>query len=211
MSDNSNSPLAQRRIFLVLIAAVVGALVGYGLFLTVSPVTPKNGTLRTTGEALVGGPFELVDHNGTLVNNEDFKSKHLLVYFGYTTCPDVCVVDMLKLTDTLKRMGDQADRLQPVFISIDPERDTPEALKEFVSRFPISIRGLTGSLEQVDQAAKAYKVYYAKTPADEETGMYYMDHSNYFYLMDENGEFVTFFGADRTPESIAEELRKAVS
>lgn len=210
MNDTSKSPMAQRRIVLVLIAAIAGALVGYGLFLAVGPAGPQSGTIGATGVAQVGGPFELIDHDGQPVTDEDFKSKHMLVYFGYTTCPDVCVIDMLKLTDTLKRMGDKADRLQPVFISIDPERDTPAALKEFMSRFPLSIKGLTGSLEQVDQAAKAYKVYYAKTPADED-GMYYMDHSNYFYLMDENGGFVTFFASDRTPESIAEELLKAVS
>jgi len=157
----------------------------------------------------IGGPFTLVDHTGKTVTDGDFRGRYLLVFFGYTYCPDVCPTSLQTLTAALDLLGAQAEKVQPLFISVDPERDTPEALAWYVGNFHPRLIGLTGSSEQTAAAAKAYRVYYAKTQeegaADDD---YLMGHSAMTYLMGPDGKYRTVFSHDVTPEEMANTLRQ---
>jgi protein SCO1/2 len=135
------------------------------------------------GRGSVGGPFELIDHLGVRRTDADFRGKFLLVYFGYTYCPDVCPTDLAQIAAAIDRLGADGDKIQPLFISVDPERDTPAVLKTYVSAFHNRLVGLTGTPEQVEAAAKAYKAYYAKY-APEGSSEYFAGHTGFIYLMD---------------------------
>lgn len=160
---------------------------------------------RTEGTASIGGPFTLVDHTGKSVTEADFRGRFMLVYFGFTYCPDVCPTALSTMAGALDIIGAAAVRVVPVFVSVDPERDTPEQLDMYVRHFHPSLVGLTGSAEQVAVAAKAFRVYYAKV---EEEGLdedeYNMDHTSNIYLMGPNGKFLTHFSGPATsPETMA--------
>ena len=163
----------------------------------------------------IGGPFTLVDETGKTVQSSDYDGKWRVVYFGYAYCPDVCPFDMQRLGLGLKRFAaehpDLADDIQPLFITIDPERDTPEVLAEFTANFAPNLIGLTGTPEQVKTAADAYSVYYAKGEVNDNGG-YMMDHSNAAYLMDRDGQPVALVPVDVKDqgEAIAAELAKWV-
>ena len=159
-------------------------------------------------EALVGGPFELVSHRGETVTNEDFSGRHMLLYFGYTFCPDVCPTELQKMALALNLFEDQGgdmDEIAPLFITIDPERDTQEVMADYVSAFHPALTGLTGTPEQIAKAAKAYRVYYAKAD-DAGDGSYLMDHSSIIFLMDGKGRYVRHFTLPDTPEYLAKIL-----
>jgi len=164
------------------------------------------GTLLATA---IGGPFELVDQNGKRFGDSDLKGKWHLVFFGYTNCPDTCPTALNEMALALDRLGQERDEVSIVFITVDPERDTPEVLKPYVANFDAPIVALTGTAEEVAQAAKAYRVYYAKHPRPE--GGYDMDHSAVIYVMDPQGRFTATFTPDSTPEAIAERLQKLLS
>ena len=163
---------------------------------------------RTSGEALIGGAFQLVNHHGTRVIDSDFRGRLMLVYFGYTFCPDVCPLDMARLSaalDILEGSGADMSLLWALFITIDPGRDSPRILKKFMSAFHPRLMGLTGSHAQIATAAAAYKVYYAKAPGDEGAD-YLMNHSNNIYVMGPNGKYISFFSSLDSPDVIADEL-----
>jgi protein SCO1/2 len=160
-----------------------------------------------SGEALIGGPFELTDQNGNTVTDQTFKGKLMLIYFGYTFCPDACPTALGVMSASLDKLDMAADRVAPIFITVDPERDTQQVMKDYVSSFGPRMVGLTGTPEQVAKAAKAYRVFYQKQPG-KEPGDYLMDHTVLIYLMDGEGKYVTHFGPDATPDQVAEELRK---
>jgi len=144
------------------------------------------------GRGHVGGPFELTDHNGKKRTDAEFRGKLLLVYFGYTYCPDVCPADLLQISLALDKLGAAGDDVQPLFISLDPERDTREVLAQYVSAFHPRLIGLTGTPEQIRKVADAYKVYYAKyKPPD--GGVYLIDHSGFTYVVDRDGKYRGFF------------------
>ena len=194
------------RLFLIgLIAALAGLIGGIAfipgavdrLFATREPAT--------TGRALVGGPFEMTDHNGRRVTEKDFQGRLMLVYFGFTYCPDICPAGLQVVTAALEELGTDANRIVPIFITVDPERDTPEQMKQYVSSFHKSFIGLTGSKEDVAQAAKAYRVYYRKVQ-DELLSDYTMDHTSFLYLMGADGQFITHFPHSIDPEKLAERL-----
>ncbi|MFQ5533824.1 MAG: SCO family protein [Sphingomonadales bacterium] len=172
-----------------------------------APETPSDGP-RYSGEALIGGPLSLVDHSGTAVTDTDFRGRLMLVYFGYSSCPDICPLELEKMSRALDLLGPAAKRVQPLFITIDPARDTVEVLADYMSHFHPGFLGLTGTAEQIRQAAKAYRIYYAR--ATGETGHhddhdgYLMDHGSIVYLMDGKGHYLTHFSADATPEAMAE-------
>ena len=196
-----NSVWARRGLVAVLIAilAICGVLL-YQLYqrtLTGSP----------TGEVLIGGPFELVDQNGTKVTDQTFKGRLMLIYFGFTYCPDACPTALGIMSAALDKLDTEADRVVPILITVDPERDTPQVLKDYVSNFHPRMVGLTGTKEQIAQVAKAYRVFYQKaagpTPDD-----YLMDHTLLIYLMDGDGKYLTHFGPDATPDQMADEIRK---
>jgi len=164
----------------------------------------------TIGKAAIGGPFQLVDHNGRTVTEKTYNGQYLLVFFGFTYCPDVCPAALQTVTAVMKKLGRKADRLRPLFISVDPERDRPAVLKQYVSNFDSRIVGLTGSAEQVSAAAKAYRVYFRKVKDAGNAGSYTMDHSAFVYLMSPQGEFVTHFTHATPVEKMAERLSAAI-
>jgi protein SCO1 len=156
--------------------------------------------------AAVGGPFHLEDQNGKPVSDADMKGRPFLVFFGYTHCPDVCPTTLFEMSQVLHALGKDADRAGALFITVDPERDTPTALKDYLSSFDPHLRGLTGDPAAVNAAIKAYRVYAKKVPL--ENGDYTMDHTAVVYLMDKDGRFVAPFNLKRTAEAAAEDLRR---
>ncbi len=157
--------------------------------------------------AAIGGPFSLTDHTGRAVTDQDFRGKPMLIYFGYAYCPDVCPTSLATMAAALDKLGPKADKLTPLFITVDPERDTVETIDDYVAAFHPRLVGLTGTPEQVAEVAKAYKVYYKKAPNPGGEG-YTMDHSSVIYLMDAEGRFLTHFAHGTSPEAMAEGLAK---
>jgi cytochrome oxidase Cu insertion factor (SCO1/SenC/PrrC family) len=155
--------------------------------------------------AAIGGPFSLVDHNGKAVTEKDYAGNYKLVFFGFTSCPDVCPAGLEKMSAALKTLGPKAEEIQPLFITIDPERDTPEVMKEYVAMFHPRLTGLTGSVEQVDAVLAAYKVYAAKAEGGDPEN-YLMNHSAYTFLMGPDGQPLTMFGAEDAPGAMAKEI-----
>jgi cytochrome oxidase Cu insertion factor (SCO1/SenC/PrrC family) len=158
------------------------------------------------GRGAVGGPFTLIDQTGRTRSDRDFRGKLMIVYFGYTFCPDVCPADLMAITQALDELGPAADGIQPIFITVDPERDS-KVLAAYVSAFHKSLIGLTGSPEEIRKVANAYKVFYAKVPGEHD-GEYAIDHTGVIYLMGRGGEYLGFMPPQTGPEKLTEVLRK---
>jgi cytochrome oxidase Cu insertion factor (SCO1/SenC/PrrC family) len=158
------------------------------------------------GRGTIGGPFTLTGSDGKPRSDRDFRGKLMIVYFGYTFCPDVCPADLMAITQALDALGPLAESVQPVFITVDPERDT-KVLKEYVSAFHPSLIGLTGSLEEIRKVANAYKAFYVKVP-NAQGGDYSIDHAGVIYLMGRDGEYLGFMPPQTSPERLTEILRK---
>jgi protein SCO1/2 len=194
---------------LLIAAALVGLVIlVVGAFLAVTPRNNPRGAAGTALASAIGGPFQLVDQNGKTITDADLKGKWSLIYFGYTHCPDACPTALNDISIALADLGAKRNEVRPVFITVDPERDTPEALKAYVTAFDAPILALTGTPEQVAKAAKGYRVYYAKHP--EAGGDYSMDHSSVIYVMDPEGRFTASFTHENSPEQIADRLKKLV-
>lgn len=163
--------------------------------------------------ARIGGPFTLTDQDGKTVKDSDFAGKHRIVYFGYSYCPDVCPIDLQKIAAGFalfeKQQPDRAKAIQPIFITIDPERDTPPVLKQYVGAFHPRLIGLTGTPQQIKAVADAYLVMYkAQKPVGADARGYLVDHSRQAYLMGRNGEPIALLPYDGTPQQIAAEIDK---
>jgi protein SCO1/2 len=156
--------------------------------------------------AAIGGPFSLTDQNGHTVTDQDLKGGPFLVFFGFTHCPDICPTTMFEVSEILQKLGPGGERARAVFITVDPERDTPAALKDYVSSFDPHIVALTGDEAAIAAVAKAYRAIYRRVPLKE--GGYTMDHTAIVYLMDKQGRFVSPFNLRRTADAAAAELRK---
>jgi protein SCO1 len=191
------------RLLLVLGAFVAGLIICFGVVVL---VTGQAGAPIRAQAAAIGGPFHLVDQDGRPVSDQDFRGKPLLVFFGYTHCPDVCPTTLFDVSEVLRRLGPDADRAAALFITVDPQRDTPATLKDYLSSFDPHLRGVTGSPDAIAAAAKAYRVYYKKVPTEGDD--YTMDHTAVVYLMDKDGHFVAPFSLRRTPEAAADDLRR---
>lgn len=148
----------------------------------------------------------MVDQDGRLVSEADYKGKPHLVFFGFTHCPDICPTALFEISEVLRRLGPEAEKTGAIFVSVDPERDTPDKLKLYLSSFHPRISALTGTQAQVDAMTRAYRVFAKKVPLD--GGGYTMDHSAIVYLMDKNGQFVAPFNLKRTPEAAAADLKR---
>ena len=168
----------------------------------------QNVVMRT--EANIGGPFTLTNHKGDTVTDESFRGKYMLVFFGYGYCPDICPTELASIAATLDVMGPQAEEVTPLFITIDPERDTPEFLADFVVNFHPRMIGLTGAPEAIGSVAKSYKVFYAKSRQSAGPD-YLMDHSSFIYLMGPDGKFITMFRPQTDPKKMAETIDKVIS
>jgi len=155
----------------------------------------------------IGGPFTLTDQDGKTIRDTSFHGKYMLVYFGYTYCPDLCPTGLEGIAHTLDQLGTDAKKVQVIFITVDPARDTPAKLKDYVASFHPGIIGLTGTAEQIADVARAYQVYYARGE-DVEDGEYLMDHSTLIYVMDPNGKFVTTFPDDTDPTAMTDALKQ---
>lgn len=190
------------------IAGAVAFLVGAaGLTAAVVHMTSGGGQTATQSSS-VGGAFRLVDQDGKTVTDADLKGRPTLVFFGFTRCPDVCPTALYEISQAFAAMGGDAAKVQALFVTVDPERDTPEEMKTYLSSFSPQIRGLTGSPEAVQAMTKAYRVYAKKAPTKD--GDYTMDHTSIVYLMDRNGAFVAPLNLKRPPEDVAAELRRYV-
>lgn len=195
-----------RKLLFLAAAIAVGGL-GWGL----AALSPRPAAVAAgpSGSHQIGGPFALIDQNGKPVTERDFLGKPTAIYFGFTYCPEVCPTTLANLASWMKALGPDADRLNVVFISIDPERDTPKLIKAYLSVFDPRFRGLTGSPQDVAKAAHAFNVFYNKVPLD--GGGYTVDHSTAIYLMDAKGRFVEPIGYGEDPKMAVASLKKLVS
>lgn len=199
-----------------------GALLGVTLLLALATARADDAPRKSPAEIMdilmwnrepVGGPFELTDQTGHLRSDRDFRGRLMLVYFGFTGCPDICPTDLQAIGLALDKLGADAAGVQPLFISVDPERDTAEHLAEYMPLFHPRLIGLTGSADATRRAADAYKVYYAKVPLGKDGADYTVDHTAFVYLMDREGNYLGFFppgtSADRMVEIIRPHLGHA--
>jgi protein SCO1/2 len=211
ISDGVAQRPPRPRSHLVLAAALLAgfAILGTGAFVALELHGNPRGAAGTLLGSAIGGPFKLVDQNGKTVTNTALEGKWLLVYFGYTHCPDACPTALNNIALALADLGAEKNEVRPVFITIDPERDTPQALKDYVAAFDAPILALTGSAAAVGQAANEYRVYYAKHP--EAGGDYSMDHTSIIYVMDPKGRFTASFTGEDPPEQIAARLKKLLT
>jgi len=163
------------------------------------------GVKGVTAPAAIGGPFQLVDQSGATVTADKLQGKPTLLFFGYTHCPDICPTTLFDVSEVLKAMGTDADRVNAYFVSVDLERDSPAVMKDYLSSFDPHLKALTGDPEAVAKMLTEYRVYAKKIPGKD--GDYTMDHSAMVYLMDRNGRFVAPFKLDRKPEQAAADLK----
>lgn len=190
------------RILLVLSAFLAGLVLFAGAALLVS----GRVSAPVPAPSAIGGPFKLVDQDGKTVTEETMKGKPFLVFFGFTHCPDVCPTTLFEVSEVLRALGPDADRTGALFITVDPARDTPAKMKDYLQSFDPHLRGLTGDEAAIAAVQKAYRVYSRKVPT--EGSDYTMDHTALVYLMDKEGRFVAPFSLKRKPEEAAADLRK---
>jgi protein SCO1/2 len=159
----------------------------------------------------VGGPFTLENGDGAPVSDKNFRGRFMLVYFGYTFCPDVCPTTLTAVADAMDKLGSKADRVQPLFVTVDPKRDTPSVVKQYAAAFGPRVIGLTGTPDQVAAAAKAYRVYYAEHRTGPGPNDYTMDHSSILYLMGPDGSFIAPIRADQSGDEMAAAISRLIS
>ena len=187
---------------LVMIAAFAASLAVGLLVMTWA----MGGLKNIAAPAAIGGPFQLTDQAGESVTDQNLKGRPTLIFFGFTHCPDVCPTSLFEISEVLRAMGKDADRVNAYFVSVDPERDTAAAMKDYLSSFDPHLKGLTGNPEAVAKVLSAYRVYARKVPLKD--GDYTMDHTALIYLMDREGRFVSPFNVKRSPEQAASELKR---
>ena len=188
-------------ILLVFSAFLAGLVIFLGVILF---TTHYQGT--ALGPSAIGGPFNLIDENGKPITDQDMKGRPFLVFFGYRHCPDICPTTLFEMSEVLRVLGKDADRINALFITVDPKRDTATMMKDYLSSFDPHLRGATGDQKAIDAVEKVYRVYAKKVPTKD--GDYSMDHTALVYLMDKQGRFVAPFKLDRKPEQAAADLRR---
>jgi protein SCO1 len=188
------------------LALAAAFLAGAAALAAIAVVLLPRGAEVAVSPSAVGGPFTLTDQDGRTVTEADFKGKPFLVFFGFTHCPDICPTALFDMSETFRRLGPDAEGVGALFISVDPERDTPEKLKDYLQSFHPRISALTGTPEQIEAVTKAYKAYAKKVPLD--GGEYTVDHSAVVYLMDREGRFVAPFNLKRPADESAKDLRR---
>ena len=187
---------------LVIIGAFAASL-AVGLLLM---MWAMGGLKSVVAPAAIGGPFQLTDQAGQSVTDQNLKGRPTLIFFGFTHCPDVCPTSLFEISEVLRAMGKDADKVNAWFVSVDPERDTTAAMKDYLSSFDPHLKGLTGNPEAVAKVLSAYRVFSRKVPLKD--GDYTMDHTALIYLMDKDGRFVAPFNLKRSPEDAATDLKR---
>jgi protein SCO1 len=206
VENNSSKKISKIIIALSAIIAAISLYILVAIELPNKPLAGHGG--EPTEEALIGGDFTLADHDGNKFTSDSMKGKLSLVYFGFTFCPDICPTSLQKLTNVLATLDKYQIDILPIFVTVDPTRDTPELLKEYLGHFHQKFLGLTGSEEEIRQVADLYKVFYAKAEGAEKAGDKYMlDHSSFVYLMDKNGKYLKHFYMTSTVEEMVEFIR----
>jgi protein SCO1 len=197
-----------RLLTIVVAGFLIGALAGAAA-LVLSRGAPDR-SVTTSGKALVGGPFTLVDQHGKTVTDQDFRGRYMLIFFGFTHCPDICPAELQVISESLDALGPKAEKVVPIFVTLDPERDTPEVMGDYVKNFGSRFVGLTGSPEAIAEAAKAYRVAFSKFEYKGQDGNYgySIDHSTFAYLMSPDGEYVTHFNYGTPADKVIETLRR---
>jgi protein SCO1 len=199
----------------VLQAALFAALLAEALFFgllsagLLGPRVQRTTTAETPSASQIGGPFHLTSHTGETVTDQDLKGKPFAVFFGFTHCPDVCPTTLSDITSLLKELGPDGDKITPVFITVDPERDTKSVLAEYMQAFDPRILGLTGTLAEVDTAAKAYKAIYRKVPT--QAGDYTMEHTAIVYLMSKEGRMASSLDSHEPMETRLTKLKRLIA
>jgi protein SCO1 len=191
------------RLLLVFGAFLAGLVACLGVILI---VTGRTAGPIMPAAAAIGGPFHLTDQNGRSVSHEDMKGKPFLVFFGFTHCPDVCPTTLFEVSEVFRKLGPDADKAGALFITVDPDRDTPEKLKDYLQSFDPHLKGLTGDADGIAGVLKAYRVYAKKVPLKD--GEYTMDHTAIVYLMGKDGRFVAPFNLKRGTDEAAADLRR---
>jgi len=197
-----------RLITVILAGFLIGALGGTGALVLTRGGSGPN--VETSGKALIGGPFALIDQTGKAVTDRDFRGKYMLVFFGFTHCPDICPAELQVMAASLDELGDKAKDVVPIFITLDPERDTQEAMAAYVKNFGQRFVGLTGSPQAIADAAKAYRISYSKFQEDKASRDYSIDHSALVYLMGKDGEYITHFAYGTSAAKMIETLRRYI-
>jgi len=197
------------------IALVTAAIAGTAVWVLVpawlGPKPAREVQLALPPGVTLGGPFRLTDETGTQVTEQSFRGRFMLVYFGFTYCPDVCPTELAKMATALDLLGERAEEVVPLLITVDPARDTPEALAQYTDLFHPRLIGLTGTEAEIAAVAKAYRAYYAKVRTGDGPTDYTIDHSAFIYLMGRRGEFVALFNPETTPEAIADAIARAIA
>lgn len=195
------------RIYQVVLLAATGIVIA-----AIAAFILYGGGTGGKGVASIGGPFSLIDDEGQTKTDKDFRGRYMLIYFGYTYCPDVCPTALQSMTQAMDQLPPESQaKITPIFITIDPERDTAKQLKAYVENFHPRLVGLTGTPEQIAQTARLYRVYFGRAKDErEESTEYLMDHSSIIFLMDPDGQYVTHFTHATTPEKMAEKLATVV-
>ena len=199
----TDQPTRSQAVRPLIILAAFGASLVVGLVLM---LWAMGGLRNVTAPAAIGGPFQLTDQAGQTVTDANLKGRPTVIFFGFTHCPDICPTALFEMSEVLRVMGKDADRVNAWFVSVDPERDTPAAMKDYLSSFDPRLKGLTGSPEAVAKVISGYRVYAKKVPL--KGGDYTMDHTALIYLMDRDGKFVASFNLKRTPEEAAADLKR---
>lgn len=197
------------RLLTVIVAGFLMGALGGAALLALSQGA-QGPAVQMSGKALIGGPFSLVDQTGKTVTDQDFRGRYMLVFFGFTHCPDICPAELQVMSAALDELGPKADEVVPIFITLDPERDTQAAMGAYVKNFGQRFVGLTGSPEQIAAVAKAYKVAYAKFQQDKASSDYSIDHSALVYFMGKDGEYITHFAYGTPASKMTETLRRYI-
>jgi len=195
-----SSPNANLRALILPASAFLFGLISLGLAALWTFAPSQQGTQTSS----VGGPFELTSMEGARVTSRQFVGAPMLVFFGFTHCPDICPTKLMEVSEIFRAAGSKATNVRALFITVDPARDTPEVLKNYLGSFDPRIIGLTGTQEEIDRAVKAYRAYYKRVPTS--SGDYTMDHTAIVYLMDRKGQFIGSFNTERSPKDSAREL-----
>ncbi len=204
MSDSKLLPSRPK-----LIAAATMIIAAFAVAALALTQWPTNGPVGS-GTSLIGGPFTMINQKGETVTEQNFKGHYTVFFFGFTFCPDVCPTELQVLSAALKELGSNADKIIPVFVTVDPDRDTPKIIGEYVSSFDPRLVGLTGSPEQVAKMAKAFHIFYQKVPNPKDPKDYEMDHSSIIYLMGPDGTFVKHFPYSTDAKALALGLKRVL-